>query len=79
VAFPMWFCHWAWYSVVEIFPASIAAIGTLSIPVIGVISSILVLDESLGFTEWIALVLVVTSLTVVMLGQEIKNKTDEED
>jgi drug/metabolite transporter (DMT)-like permease len=79
VVFPMWFCHWAWYSVVEIFPASIAAIGTLSIPVIGVISSILVLDESLGFTEWIALVLVVTSLTVVMLGQEIKNKTDEED
>ena len=48
VVFPMWFCHWAWYSVVDIFPASIAAIGTLCIPVIGVISSILVLDEAPG-------------------------------
>ena len=32
VAFPMWFCHWAWFSAVEIFPASIAAIGTLVHP-----------------------------------------------
>jgi drug/metabolite transporter (DMT)-like permease len=72
VAFPMWFCHWAWFSVVEVFPASIAAIGTLSVPVIGVISSILVLDEAPGLTEWSALVLVVASLTVVMMGQGIK-------
>jgi drug/metabolite transporter (DMT)-like permease len=78
VAFPMWFCHWAWYSVVDIFPASIAAIGTLCIPVIGVISSILVLDEAMGLTEWSALVLVVISLTVVMMGQRIKKKTDGE-
>ena len=74
VAFPMWFCHWAWFSVVKIFPASIAAIGTLCIPVIGVISSILVLDEAMGFIEWSALVLVVVSLTVVMIGQGIKKK-----
>jgi drug/metabolite transporter (DMT)-like permease len=77
VAFPMWFCHWAWFSVVEIFPASIAAIGTLSVPVIGVISSILVLDEAPRLTEWSALVLVVASLTVVMMGQGIK-KADED-
>ena len=74
VAFPMWFCHWAWFSVVKIFPASIAAIGTLCIPVIGVISSILVLDEAMGFMEWSALVLVVVSLTVVMIGQGTKKK-----
>jgi len=78
VAFPMWFCHWAWFSAVEIFPASIAAIGTLCIPVIGVISSILVLDEALGLTEWSALVLVVASLTVVMTGQGMQKKNDEE-
>lgn len=69
VVFPMWFCHWAWFSVVKIFPASIAAIGTLSIPVIGVISSILVLGETLGWLDWISLVLVVSALAVVMMGQ----------
>ena len=69
VVFPMWFCHWAWFSVVEIFPASIAAIGTLSVPVIGVVSSIVVLNEAMGSTEWTALVLVVIALTVVMMGQ----------
>ncbi len=78
VAFPMWFCHWAWYSVVEIFPASVAAIGTLSIPVIGVISSIVVLNEALGLVELIALVLVVLSLMVVMMGQGNSKKRDEE-
>ena len=78
VAFPMWFCHWAWFSVVEIFPASIASIGTLCVPVIGVISSTLVLNEALGLTEWSALILVVVSLTVVMMGQGIQKKTVEE-
>jgi drug/metabolite transporter (DMT)-like permease len=78
VAFPMWFCHWAWFSVVEIFPASIAAIGTLSVPVIGVISSILVLDEALVLTEWRALLVVVAALRVVMLGLVIKKRHDEE-
>lgn len=75
VVFPMWFCHWAWFSVVKIFPASIAAIGTLSIPVIGVISSILVLGETLGWLDWISLVLVVSALAVVMMGQG-KSKND---
>lgn len=69
VAFPMWFCHWAWFSVVEIFPAGVAAIGTLSVPVIGVISSIVVLGEAMGVMEWAALLLVVAALTVVMIGQ----------
>ena len=78
VAFPMWFCHWAWFSAVGIFPASIAAIGTLCVPVIGVISSILVLDEPLGLMEWSALILVVASLTVVMMGQGMQKEKNEE-
>jgi drug/metabolite transporter (DMT)-like permease len=67
IAFPMLFCHWAWFSVVGIFPASIAAITTLMVPVIGVLSSALVLGERLGFRESAALVLVLTAVAIVLL------------
>ena len=67
IAFPMLFCHWAWFSVVGIFPASVAAISTLTIPVIGVLSSALVLGESFGVREGAALVLVLTAVGIVLL------------
>ena len=40
---PMIFCHWGWMRVLQVFPASVAAIGTLLIPVIGVFSAALVI------------------------------------
>ena len=64
---PMIFCHWAWFRIVDLFPASIAAIGTLAIPVVGVLSSALVLGEPIGLAEIAALMLVLAGLSVVML------------
>jgi drug/metabolite transporter (DMT)-like permease len=67
IVFPMLFCHWAWFTVVGIFPASVAAISTLAIPVVGVLSSAVVLGESLGVREGTALVLVITAMGIVLL------------
>ncbi|MBU0723393.1 MAG: DMT family transporter [Alphaproteobacteria bacterium] len=64
---PMIFCHWAWFRIVSLFPASIAAIGTLAIPVVGVLSSALILGEAIGPAEIAALVLVLAGLSVVLL------------
>jgi drug/metabolite transporter (DMT)-like permease len=61
------FCFWAWVKVVNLFPASVASIGTLAIPVIGVLSSALVLGEPVGFGEIAALILVVMALSIVMI------------
>ena len=61
------FCFWAWVKVVNLFPASVASIGTLAIPVIGVLSSALVLGEPVGFGEITALILVVVALSIVMI------------
>jgi drug/metabolite transporter (DMT)-like permease len=61
------FCYWAWVKVVNLFPASVASIGTLAIPVIGVFSSTLVLGEPVGFREIAALILVVMALSIVMI------------
>ena len=70
IIFPMLFCHWAYFTVVGIFPASIAAISTLAIPIVGVLSSAAVLGESLGFREGASLVLVITAVGLVLLGQK---------
>ena len=67
LAFPMLFCHWAFYSVVRLFPASLAAIGTLMIPVLGVLSSALLLDEVVGLREALALLLVCSALAAVLI------------
>lgn len=61
------FCNWAWIKVVQLFPASVAAIGTLAIPVVGVFSSALILGESIGFQEISALILMLMALTIVMM------------
>ena len=64
--FPMSFCQWAYFKVVRLLPASIAAIGTLMVPVIGVYSSFVILGERVGFSELAALVLIVLALVLVL-------------
>lgn len=64
---PMVFCQWAWFKVVRLFPASIAAVGTLAIPVIGVFSSGLLLGEPIGWREFAALALVCAALVAVLV------------
>jgi len=65
--FPMSFCQWAYFKTVGLLPASIAAIGTLMVPVIGVYSSYLILDEKVGIAELLALLLVLSALVLVLL------------
>lgn len=64
--FPMSFCQWAYFKAVRLLPASIAAIGTLMVPVIGVYSSFVILEERVGFSELVALILIVCSLVLVL-------------
>ena len=64
---PMIFCHWAWYRVLEILPASLASIGTLAVPVVGVLSSAILLGEALGWTEIAAMACVVAALALALL------------
>lgn len=52
------FCvaYLCWFAALEQLPASVAAIGTLSVPVIGVVASSVVLGETLGAVQIAALV-----------------------
>jgi drug/metabolite transporter (DMT)-like permease len=68
------YCYWAWFRVVDIYPATVAAIGTLGIPVVGVFSSAAVLGEPIGFSEIGALVLVVSALVTVLILPELQRR-----
>ena len=67
LAFPMLFCQWAYFRTVRMFPASLAAIGTLAIPILGVFSGALVLGEAVGWREALSLLAVCSALAVVLV------------
>lgn len=67
-ALPMIYCQWAYFSVVQIFPAGIAAIGTLSVPIVGVFSSALILEEPVGPSDLTALALIFAALFAVLIA-----------
>jgi len=64
---PMVFCQWAYFKVVRIFPAAIAATGTLAVPVFGVYSSALILGEPVGWMELVAMALICGALATVLV------------
>jgi drug/metabolite transporter (DMT)-like permease len=63
---PMVLCHWAWNRLV-VGPAGVAVIGTLMIPVVGVMSSAPLTGETIGGREILSLVLVVAALAIVLV------------
>ena len=71
---PMIFCHWAWFRVVAIYPAVVAAIGTLAIPVIGIISSALITGDVIGWDEILSLALVVFALFLVLVAPQLRRR-----
>jgi drug/metabolite transporter (DMT)-like permease len=67
LAVPMVLAQWIWVRLVRILPAGIAAIGSMAVPVVGVLSSALVLGERVGVAELAALVLVVGAIALVLV------------
>ena len=46
--------YFAWFRVLSIFPASISGLGTLAVPIVGLLASYLILNEILGWHEIVA-------------------------
>lgn len=66
ILFGVMFGYYAWYRSLELFPASIAAIGTLLIPVIGMIGGWVILGEPMSPLDGGALVLITVAVALVM-------------
>jgi drug/metabolite transporter (DMT)-like permease len=71
---PMIYCHWAWFRVVGIYPAAVAAVGTLAIPVLGVLSSSLALGEPVGLDIVLSLALVIAGLVLVLILPSLRRR-----
>ncbi|MGI9301986.1 MAG: DMT family transporter [Gammaproteobacteria bacterium] len=68
IIFPMAICYVAWVSLVGRLPVSVAAIGTLLIPVVGVISASLLLGDILTWQKLLALALVLSSIALTFVN-----------
>ncbi|MEZ5930790.1 MAG: DMT family transporter [Alphaproteobacteria bacterium] len=66
VLIAMVFCHTAYFKLVSLLPAHVAAMGVMAVPVVGVVSSAWLLGERVGLAEWLALVFVVTQMVLLM-------------
>jgi len=64
---PLCFCYYAWFKIVDLYPATVAGVSTLMVPVIGVISGGLALGEPLGLGEIAALALVGSAIVLVLI------------
>ena len=64
IVFPMVVCHAVWVSLVGRLPASVAAIGSLLMPVVGVASSVVLLGDVATPAKLIALMLVLASVAL---------------
>jgi len=70
----MVFCHWAFIRLVTMLPATITGISSLTVPVVGVFSGMLMLGEKLGAAEWGALLLILCALAVILLPSQARRQ-----
>jgi drug/metabolite transporter (DMT)-like permease len=64
------FGQWIWFRLLRILPSAVASISSLTIPIVGVFSSALLLDEPVGWREATALALVLGAMFLVLVGRE---------
>jgi drug/metabolite transporter (DMT)-like permease len=58
----------SWFAALARLPASVAAIGTMAVPVIGVVASAIALREPLGLTQVVALVFTLAGVVLATRG-----------
>ncbi len=61
------FCYWAWNKLVQMVPAAVSSLGALIVPVVGVFSGMLILNEVPRWQDFAALALVLAAIATVLL------------
>ncbi len=66
--FALGFCYLSWFAALKMLPASLASLGTIITPVVGVVGAALFLGEAFGLREILALVLVLSGVVLAVRG-----------
>lgn len=61
------FCYWAWNKLVQMVPAAVTSLGSLIVPVVGVFSGMIFLNEAPRWQDFAALALVLIAIATVLL------------
>ncbi len=69
-------CYWAWNRLVILLPVSVSSLSSLLTPLIGVISGVIMLNERLGWQEYLAGALILGSLAVINI-RSIRSSRDK--
>jgi drug/metabolite transporter (DMT)-like permease len=64
--------HWAWFKMARTLPVAVSSLSSLPVPVVGVLSGMLFLGERPGWSEFVALGLVLASLAAVLIPSTTK-------
>jgi drug/metabolite transporter (DMT)-like permease len=64
VALPQSTAYLLWFSLIRQVPPTTAAIGTLLIPIFGVLGSIILLEDWPGATDWIGLLIILSAVAL---------------
>ncbi len=67
IAIAFVFCYWAWYKIVSRASAAVSALGTLMVPIVGVLSSMVLLRERPAVQEYLAMTLVIAAIATVVV------------
>jgi drug/metabolite transporter (DMT)-like permease len=65
-----------WFRLVNLFSPTVAAIGSMMVPVVGVISAAVVLGEGIGWRELVALGCVLTAVSLVVFKAQRPDRTE---
>lgn len=60
------FCYWAWNRIVLMVPVAVSSLSSLVTPVVGVLSGMLMLGETLGWREVVAAALILGAIRLVL-------------
>lgn len=75
ILLPMIFGQWAWFKALDRMSGTIAAIGSLAVPVVGLLSSAILLREPLGLWEAVAMMLLLFGLSLVLFEPRPRDRT----
>jgi len=78
ILFPMVLCYAAWSLLVARLPASVAAMGTLLVPIVGVISAAAILGDTLSWQKLCALTLVLLSIGLTFAQKNARRENKGE-
>jgi len=67
LAYPIIFCWFAWFHIVSEVPISVSTVSIMLVPVIGVFSGQIILEEIVGLKEVLALIFVCGALAFALL------------